>query len=182
MNSRNTWRWIVVAAGLFAFIFFYQRHVNKIGRWTGQSPAQPESGGGHQRAGPAWSAHLEIRADRTNGVWQLSRSRWSIPPRPSASRSLLAELERLTPATYITARELRDRPKADEEYGFAAPQASIIIEQPGYTARLRVGARTAPGDQVFLQVVGVEGVYVVDADFLKYIPTHRRRLARHGAA
>ena len=31
MNSRNTWRWIVVAAGLFAFIFFYQRHVDKPG-------------------------------------------------------------------------------------------------------------------------------------------------------
>ena len=33
-----------------------------------------------------------------------------------------------------------------------------------------MGAKTTPGDQVFLQVVGVEGVYVVDADFLKYLP------------
>ena len=44
-----------------------------------------------------------------------------------------------------------------------------------------MGAKTAPGDQVFLQVVGVEGVYVVDADFLKYLPRTRRRLARHDA-
>ena len=30
--------------------------------------------------------------------------------------------------------------------------------------------KTAPGDQVFVQVVGVEGVYVVDAGFLQYLP------------
>ena len=82
----------------------------------------------------------------------------------------LAELGRLTPATYITARVLQDRPQTDEEYGFAAPQASITVEQPGYVARVRVGAKTTPGDQAFLQVVGVEGVYVVNADFLKYLP------------
>ena len=112
---------------------------------------------------------MNIRAERTNGVWQLTEP-LVYPAQAVSIEKLLAELERLTPAPYITARELRDRPKADEEYGFAAPQATIIIEQPGYTARLLIGAKTAPGDQVFLQVVGVEGVYVVDADFLKYIP------------
>ncbi|MGO8930576.1 MAG: DUF4340 domain-containing protein [Limisphaerales bacterium] len=168
MNSRNTWRWIIVAAGLFAFIFFYQRHVNKSG--GGPVTVLP-----NLKAAAATSvqvrpgAHLEIRADRTNGTWQLSKP-LVYPAQAVSIESLLTELERLTPATYITARELRDRPTADEEYGFAAPQASIIIEQPGYTARLRVGARTAPGDQVFLKVVGGEGVYVVDADLLKYIP------------
>ena len=33
-----------------------------------------------------------------------------------------------------------------------------------------MGAKTSPGDQVFLQVVGTEGVYVVDAGFLNYLP------------
>jgi len=168
MNSRNTWRWIVVAAGLFAFIFFYQRHMDKSG--GGPVRVLP-----NLRAALATSvqvrptANLEIRADRTNGVWQLSEP-LVYPAQAVSIEKLLTELERLTPATCITARELRDRPKADEEYGFATPQASIIIEQPGYTARVRVGAKTSPGDQVFLQVVGGEGVYVVDADLLKYVP------------
>ena len=105
-----------------------------------------------------------------------SPNRSFIPPRPSASKSFWRELERLTPAPYITARELRGRPNADEEYGFATPLASILIEQPGYTARLRVGARTAPGDQVFLQVVGVEGVYVVDAEFPEIYSPRRRTI------
>ncbi len=99
-----------------------------------------------------------------------SRNRFVYPAQATSIEKLLAELDRLTPASYITARELRDRPKSDEEYGFAAPQASVIIEQPGYTYRLRVGAKTTPGDQVFLQVVGAEGVYVVDTEFLKHLP------------
>ena len=168
MNPRSTWRWIIVAAGLFAFIFFYQRHMSK-------------SGGGPDRVLPNLNAaavtsvqvrpaaHLEIRADRTNGTWQLTEP-LVYPAQTVSIEKLLVELERLKPASYITARELRDRPKADEEYGFATPQASLIIEQPSYTARLRVGAKTAPGDQVFLQVIGVEGVYVVDGDFLKCLP------------
>jgi hypothetical protein len=177
MNPRSTWRWLVVAAGLFAFIFFYQRHARQPG--VGPVRVLPNLNAAavtSVQVRPA--AHLEIRADRTNGAWQLNL-RPSLegaaeplvyPAQAVSIDKLLTELEQLTPATYLTARELRDRPKADEEYGFATPQATISIEQPGYAARLRVGAKTAPGDQVFLQVVGVEGVYVVDADFLKYIP------------
>lgn len=112
---------------------------------------------------------MNIRAERTNGVWQLTKP-IVYPAQAFSIENLLSRLQRLTPAPYITARELRARPKVAEEYGFAAPQASIVIEQPGYPVHLLVGARTAPGDQVFLQVVGADGVYVVSADFLKYLP------------
>ncbi len=52
-----------------------------------------------------------------------------------------------------------------------SPQASLFIQQ-GDSAifQLDIGGRTAPGDQLYLQVVGVAGVYVVDADLLKEIP------------
>jgi hypothetical protein len=168
MNPRNTLRWLIVAVGLFAFIFIYQRRVDQSG--VGPTRVLPKL-----KAAAASSvevrpvAHREIRADRTSGTWQLSRP-VVYPAQAVSIENLLAQLEQLTPASYITAREVRDRPKADEEYGFTAPQASIIIEQPGYTAGLQIGAKTAPGDQVFVRVVGGEGVYVVDADLLKYIP------------
>ena len=164
MNPRNTWRWIAVAAALFAFIFFYQRHVVRNGgepirvlpnlKAAAVSSVQVRPG-----------ARTQIRADRTNGVWQLTEP-LVYPAQAASIEKLLAELGRLTPAPYITARELRDR----QAYGFSAPQASIIIEQPEYPTHLLIGARTPPGDQVFLQVVGVDGVFVVDADFLKYVP------------
>jgi hypothetical protein len=168
MNSRNTWRWIAVAAGLFAFIFFYQRHVGKRG-------SEPVRVLPDLKAAAVTSvqvrpgAHAQIRADRTNGVWQLAEP-VVYPAQAASIEKLLAELERLTPAPYITAREMRSQPKADEAYGFSAPQASIVIEQPEHPVHLLIGARTPPGDQVFLQIVGVDGAYVVDADFLRYIP------------
>jgi hypothetical protein len=159
---------MIVAVALFAFILFHQRYLQKTGVGPGKVlPNLKAAAATGVQVRPA--AHLEIRAERTNGTWQLTEP-LVYPAQAASIEKLLAEIERLTPAPYITARELRNRPKTDEEYGFAAPQSTIIIEQPGYTSRLRVGAKTAPGDQVFLQVVGVEGVYVVDADFLKYLP------------
>ena len=168
MNPKNTWLWMAVAAGLFVLVLFHQRHAR-------------EAGSGPVRVLPNLNpiavtsiqvrpgARMIIRAERTNGVWQLAGT--NVYPAQAASiDNLLVHLARLTPAPYITAHELRHRAKVDEEYGFNTPQASIIIEQPDYPVRLLVGARTAPGDQVFLQVVGVGGVYVVSADFLKYIP------------
>ncbi len=168
MNPRNTWRWIVVAVVLFAFILFQQKFLQQPSR--GPDKVLPEL-----RPVAVTSVQVrpdsrpEIRAERTNGTWQLCQP-LSYPAQAVTIEKLLGELTRLTPAPYITARELRGRANTDEEYGFAAPQASLIIQQPEYTCRLRVGSKTAPGDQVFLQVLGMEGVYVVDAEFLKYLP------------
>jgi hypothetical protein len=168
MNPKNTWVWIAVAAALLVLVFFHQRHASKAG--SGPARVLP-----NLRAAAVTSiqvrpgARTNIRAERTNGVWQLTNP-LVYPAQAISIESLLSHLERLTPAPYITARELRNQPKVDEQYGFVAPQASIVIEQPDYPVHLLVGARTAPGDQVFLQVVGADGVYVVGADFLKCIP------------
>jgi hypothetical protein len=168
MSSKSTWISVFVAAGLFAFIFFFER------QWH-----RPPSG--PARILPALQAaavtsiqvrpgsQREIRAHRTNDMWQLTEP-IVYPAQAASIESLLAELERLVPADYITSRELRYRPEAEAEYGFDAPQASIILQQGGHRDHIYIGARTAPGDQVFLQVVGGEGVYVVDADLLKFIP------------
>ncbi len=157
-----------MALALFAFILFQQRFLRKPGSGPARIlPKLKAAAATSVQVRPA--AQLEIRADRTNGTWQLTEP-LVYPAQALSIEKLLAELEGLTPASYIKARELQDRPQTDEEYGFAAPQASITIEQPGYTPRLRVGAKTTPGDQVFLQVVGVEGVYVVNADLLNYLP------------
>jgi len=168
MNPKNTWVWIAVAAGLFVLVLFQQRHARELdsGPVMVLPNLKPAAVTSIQiRPG----ARTNIRAERTNGVWQLTEP-LVYPAQAASIENLLMRLQRLTPAPYIAARELRNRAKVDQEYGFVAPQASIIIEQPDYPVHLLVGARTAPGDQVFLQVVGAGGVYVVSADFLKYIP------------
>jgi hypothetical protein len=171
MNSRTSWFWVVVAAGLFAFILFFQRYSRHL-------PSGPLKVLPNLKAASVTSVQVrpagqwQIRAQRTNGLWQLTEP-ISYPAQAASVQDLLTALERLTPATYIARQELKNRPQADEEYGFGAPQATIILQQGDYFAHLLIGTRTAPGDQVFLQVVGDEGVHVVDAELLKYIPRNK---------
>jgi hypothetical protein len=168
MNSRNTWRWIAVAVLLLAFILIQQRILRKPNSsLTTILPRLKAASVTRVQVRPA--AELEIRVERTNGTWQVTEPLVYLAQAVSIEK-LLAELERLTASSYIPARELQNRPQTDKDYGFADPQASITVEQPDYTARLRLGAKTTPGDQVFLQVLGEEGVYVVKADLLSYLP------------
>jgi hypothetical protein len=168
MTSRANWFWIGTAAALFAFIFFYQRHAHKV-------PTGPVRLLANFKPADVTSVlvrpegQLEIRAERTNGTWILTQP-LPYPAEPAVVESLLVVLERLTPATYISRRELTARPKAEEEYGFSSPQATIMVRRGENLSILFIGAKTAPGDQVFVQVVGDEGAYVVDADMLKFIP------------
>lgn len=168
MTSRANWFWISTAAALFAFIFFYERHAHKV-------PSGPVRLLSNFKTADVTSVQvrpegqLEIRAERTNGTWVLTQP-LSYPAEAANVESLLVVLERLAPTTYITRRELATRPKAEEEYGFGSPQATIIVWRGDYRSILFVGAKTAPGDQVFVQVVGDEGAYVVDAAMLKFVP------------
>ena len=115
------------------------------------------------------SGALEIRADRTNGAWLLTKP-IVYPAQPAAIEALLDALQKLTPATRISAAELRNHRNADLEFGFETPRISLVIETGGQRRQLLVGNKTPPGDQVFLRVVGMDGAFVADADWLKFIP------------
>jgi len=169
MNARNTFFWLALAAVLFIAILTHQR----FGRPPPPGPLKVLPGF-KAPAVTSISVQLKgqklIRAERTNDAWRLTEP-VSYPAQPASIESLLLALERLTPAAIITAHERQGSPNSDEEQGFVSPQASLSIQQDNSRIfQLEVGARTAPGDQLYLQVVGVAGVYVVDADLLKEIP------------
>lgn len=169
MSSRHTWFWLILALGLFGFIFFFQRH--KTQTVAAPSRVLPElkaSAVSAIQVRPA-TRPLGIRAERTNGGWQLTQP-IAYPAQSTNIDGLVEALERLAPATFITPAQLRGHRNPEEEYGFATPQASIVIQQEDYRATILVGAMTTPGDQVFLQVVGREGVYVTDAAWLASVP------------
>src|SRR5256885_12737195 len=159
MNPRALWVWALLAGGLFAFIFFHQRHAH-------HGPCGPANILPNLKVASVATVQvrpegqLEIRAVRTNGSWRLTEP-LAYPAQASSIENLLFFLDRMTPATYITRRELRNRPDAEEEYGFGSPQSTVIVKQGEYRVQLFVCARTAPGNEVFLQVVGDEGVYIV---------------------
>ena len=159
---------MAVAAVLLGFILLRDR-------FTPKAKLEPLQVLPAMKAGAATSVQVKladqpgIRAERTNGTWRLTEP-VSYPAQTLSIEKLLGELEKLKAASMITARELRDRPRAAEEYGLASPQAAVTVEQPGSTLRLRVGATTTPGDQVFVQPEGREEVLVVDSAILQYLP------------
>jgi hypothetical protein len=167
MSAKNTWLWILIAAGLFALILLLPRPKPVTGpiRILPSLKAETVTA---IRILPKGGA--EIRADRTNGAWQLTRP-ISYPANAAAIEDLLARFQRLTPAMHIAEGELTNRFNADEEFGFADPRLTLIFEQGGSIIRLRLGKATLPGDQEYLQVVGIEGIYVVEtAEVSKRIP------------
>jgi len=169
MSSKSTWFWVASAAALFAFIFFFERHLQKPP--SGPMPVLPH-------LAPAAvtgiqvlpKGQLEIRAERTNGVWRLT-SPIRYPARPDRIQNLLDALAALKTPTFITAQELKNVPQADERYGFDPPQNTLVLRQGDEQTFVHLGFRTAPGDEVFVQVVGIGEVFVVDADLLKLLPS-----------
>jgi Domain of unknown function (DUF4340) len=167
MNSKTTGIWFVIAAALLAFILIFNRYFHPV--VAGPATLLP-----HLRPANVTSVQvfpsgaLEISAVRTNGGWVLTRS-VSYPAQAAAIEALLNALQKLSPAR-ISAAELRGQKNSETDLGFENPQATLVITAGGQSWQLKVGNKTAPGDQVYVRVVGVEGVSVADADWLKLIP------------
>jgi hypothetical protein len=168
MNSKNTWFWFVVAAILFAFIFVSQHYFRPVAAGVEKilPGLQPQAVTSVQVIP---SGTLEIHADRTNDEWLLT-SPVSYPAQSAAIEALLAGLQKLAPALRISAAELRKNPNSDAEFGFENPQTTLVIESGSKRWQLKIGNKTAPGNQVYLRVVGTDGAFVVDAGWLKFIP------------
>ena len=168
MNSKNTTVWFVVAAILFGCIWILKHHFGSVAPapisiFSVLNPSEVTS----VQIIP--SGALEIRADRTNGGWYLSEP-VSYPAQSAAIEALLGALQKLAPAAKISAAELRTHNNPEAEFGFENPQISLVVEAGGQRRELLVGDKTAPGDQVFLRIVGVDGAFVADAGWLKFIP------------
>jgi hypothetical protein len=168
MNTKNTWVWFAVAAMLFAFIFIFQHYFRPTVNVTGAilPGLQPQSVTSVQIIP---DGALEIRADRVNDSWLLSKP-ISYPAQSAEIETLLAALQKLAPATKLSPAELREHANSETEFGFDNPQISLVIEAGGQSWQLHIGNKTAPGDQVYLRVVGADGAFVADADWLKLIP------------
>ncbi len=128
MNAKATALWIVIAAALFSFIFFYQRQARKA--QTGPAPILP----GLKASAITCVEVLpqkrepEIRACRTNQGWQLNAP--LVYPAESISiENLLATLERLVPATFISEAELKK--VAGTRRSSVASKFSMLIDSAG---------------------------------------------------
>ena len=172
MKARTTWILAALAAVLFAFIFLVERHTRQTGEVTPPGRILPQLNATTVtciQVRPA--GQLEIRVEHTNDGWQLTQP-VSYPAQAACVEDLLHALEKLAGQAHISAEDLRGRPDADKEFGFDAPRFSLIIRQGGVRQQILIGAPTALKDQVFLQVVGTMGMFLVDAALLQFIPNH----------
>jgi hypothetical protein len=169
MSSKSTWLWMVLAAALFAFIFIFERYFQHPE--PGPQYLLPELDARTVRTLEIQPANqLEIRVVHTNGSWQLTEP-IVYPAQNTNVQKLLQTLQQLTVVHGISEQELRKDPKADENYGLEPPQISLVLRGL-LTNRIYFGRRTTPGDQVFVRVIGIEGISVVDAEVLNLFPTN----------
>ncbi|HLX69477.1 MAG TPA: DUF4340 domain-containing protein, partial [Verrucomicrobiae bacterium] len=167
MSSKSTWLWMAVAAVLFAFIFIFERYFQHPE--PGPKYLLPELDARTVRTLEIQPANqLEIRVEHTNGTWELAEP-IVYPAQRASVEKLLDALQQLTVAHTISEQELRKDPKADENYGFEPPQIALVLRGLS-TNRIYFGRRTTPGDEVFVRVIGIEGISVVDADLLNLFP------------
>jgi hypothetical protein len=166
MKSKTTIYWLVLAVALAAAI------------WTLNRFAQPAAGERPVFAGlrpdrvtslqiiPAGAR--EISVIRTNQMWLLDKP-IVYPAQTAAIEGLLGALQKLTPVLTFTAGEMNGRKNADAEFGFDNPQYTLDVAAGDETWHLRVGNKTAPGDGVYVRVVGTTGAFVTGTGWLQYL-------------
>lgn len=168
MNSRKLWFWAAIAASLLATILLLEARRNRHPRGAPAILA-------NLRAGditailfrPAGPDQPEIRAERSANGWVLTAP-LAYPAQATIIDKLLSDLLTIKPAAAIGPAELKDRSDA---FGFNSGRASsLVLLHGGSREHLLFGSKTAPGDQVFVQVVGREGAYVIDTQVLQYLP------------
>lgn len=168
MKSSSTWILVVLATALFAFIFLFDRQPRKPDVPTRTLLHGLKSENVNQLQ-IQWSNQFPLKVIRTNGGWQIINP-LVYPAQALVVDRLLGTLEKLESHTHIAARELQNNSKADEEFGFGNPLVTFTLKEGADTRQLKVGKFTAPGDELYVQVVGGEGIDTVDKALFGVVP------------
>jgi len=168
MSSKKTWLWLSAAAALFAFIFLFDRF--RPHPPTGPFYLLPDLEVNNVRTVQIWPVGKTayLRVERTNHVWHL------VAPVAYAAQNtnvdnLLMALKNLTVDRRIPEREFRRNARVAADYGIDPPQLSLTLNSG---PQILFGNRTAPGDQVFVRIPGIEGLAIVDSAILDFFPTN----------
>ena len=167
MKSQTTTLWFVLAATLFAGIWFLEKHFQPVA--PVQSVLLPSLRADEvTRLQISPAGAREISVVRTNGGWQLDKP-LAYPAQAAGIETLLDTMAKLTPALRLAGDDVLGK-NTDTEFGFENPQFTLDLAAGDQTWHLRVGNKTAPGDQVYIRIVGLDGAFVTDAKWLQLLP------------
>src|SRR6266571_2841425 len=171
MNSKSTFWFMVVALGLGAYIFVFERHtLNTEERVQQAAKLFPDFD-------PAKVASVEIlrsnnvkfiRAERANDQWRLVQPAY--PAQSTAIDNWLGLFRSLDRRTYLSALDLLAQPGGLAAFGLDSPQATVMIQQGTRKIHVLLGAKTPVGEMLYLQEVGSDGVFVTDSALLDRLP------------
>lgn len=168
MNWKNTGILLALAALVFAFIFFIERHFRPAGaeeeaRLTTMRPLEVTN------IVVRRTNQLVLRAERAGQRWNLSFP-LSYPAQTIAVERLLKTIQELKSQAWISSQELSAARRTIAEFGLDVPQATVVLQHGGRRTELLVGARTAMGDQVYVQLFNSTGIHLVNAGLLELLP------------
>jgi hypothetical protein len=162
---------MVVALGLGAYIFLFERHtLNTEARAQQAAKLFPEFD-------PAKVVSVEIlrsnnvkfiRAERANDQWRLVQPVY--PAQSTAIDNWLSLFGSLDRRTYLSAQDLLAQPGGLTAFGLDSPQATVMIQQGTRKIHILLGAKTQVGEKLYLQQVGSDGVFVTDSALLDRLP------------
>ncbi|MFM2295084.1 MAG: hypothetical protein RLZZ350_1497 [Verrucomicrobiota bacterium] len=170
MNTRATKLLVLAALGLFAFIFFIERHHSTTTEIAKPAPIlaalQPDAVTSievHALNAPAFT----VEHKKEN--WQLTQP-YAANAQENFITALLQVLHGLKWQSRLTPADLKDQPNPDREFGFAPPHAVLKFSQPTGALTLTLGGRTATGDALFVRVNDDPTIFLVDANLARLIP------------
>src|SRR5688572_9593844 len=106
-----------------------------------------------------------LTLEKTNGTWHFTKP-FAYPAATFTVQTFLETLEKIVPSTHITLRELAARKQSPADFGFDPPPVVLIVSNGDARRELKIGGRTTAGDQVYAELVGTPGYFVVSADLL----------------
>src|SRR5216117_1002166 len=171
MNSKSTFWLMVVALGLGAYIFLFERHtLNTEERAQQAAKLFPDFD-------PAKVASVEIlrsnnvkfiRAERSNDHWRLVQPAY--PAQSTAIDNWLRLFGALDRSHYLSAADLLAQPGGLTAFGLDSPQATVMIQLGTRKIHVLLGAKTPVGEKLYLQEVGADGAFVTDSALLDRLP------------
>jgi hypothetical protein len=170
MSWKPTFLLLLVAGALFAFIYLYERHeagtpltTEPPARLLAINPAQVTN------IQVRMTNELVLRAERSNELWHLVAP-ISYPAQIYAIEGLLQQLAELRPPTSISPDELKANGKTIADFGLDVPQATLTLFHNRGRSEICFGAKTATGDQVYVQLLDRPNIFVIGAELLKRVP------------
>ncbi len=171
MNSKRTLILLALVAGMLGFIILFERQGNEEATTVGKTARL------FANFNPSSASAVEIvlrtnriiRAERVHDDWMLKMP-IQYPANAARIDGLLNALSLLNRQSHITAQELLSQKQNLAAFGLDPPLASIIVELPHERVELKVGGKSPVGNQVYVQLVGSDGIFFTDALLHERIP------------